>query len=166
MRVSAGRGETVIYSGHPSWRSMLDFHLAGLLLAAAGGAITRLASSNWGYAVAAFAAILALSLLIGFVRRVATHYTITDRRLHIRRGILSRTEQHTTIDRVQNVETHQTLLERCLRIGTVNFDTAATDDSEFMFEGVAVPREVVAAVDRAQQAAAANAAAAGPSLGS
>jgi uncharacterized membrane protein YdbT with pleckstrin-like domain len=60
---------------------------------------------------------------------------------------------------VQNVETHQTLLERVLRIGSVNFDTAATDDSEFMFEGVAVPRTVVAAVDRAQQAAAANAAA-------
>ena len=82
-----------------------------------------------------FAALLALSILVGFVRRVATHYTITDRRLHIRRGILSRTEQHTTIDRVQNVETHQTLLERVLRIGTVNFDTAATDESEFSLRG-------------------------------
>jgi uncharacterized membrane protein YdbT with pleckstrin-like domain len=159
--VSAGRDETVIYSGHPSWRSMLDFHLAGLLVAAAGGAIARLATSNWGYAIAVFAAILALSLLVGFVRRAATLYTITDRRLHIRRGILSRTEQHTTIDRVQNVETRQTLLERCLRIGTVDFDTAATDDSDFTFEGVSVPRTVVAAVDRAQQAAASAAPAAG-----
>ena len=137
--------EAVIYSGHPSWRSMLDFHLAGLFAAAAGGAIARLATSNWGLAVAVFAGVLALSVLVGFLRRVATHYTITDRRLHIRRGILSRTEQHTTIDRVQNVETHQTLFERVLRIGTVDFDTAGTDDSQFTFEGVATPKQVVAA---------------------
>jgi len=156
--MSTPSAETVLYSGHPSWRSMLDFHLAGLVIAAAGGAIARLATSNWGYAVAVFAALLAISLLVGFIRRLATHYTITDRRLHIRRGILSRTEQHTTIDRVQDVETHQTLLERLLSIGTVNFNTAATDQSEFCFEGVAAPRAVVAAVDRAQQAAAAGAA--------
>jgi uncharacterized membrane protein YdbT with pleckstrin-like domain len=160
--MSVSSSETVIYSGHPSWRSMLDFHIAGLLLAAAGGAIARLATSNWGYAVAVFAAILALSLVIGFIRRIATHYTITSRRLHIKRGLLSRTEQHTTIDRVQDVETYQSLLERVLGIGTVNFNTAATEESEFSFQGVASPRTVVAAVDLAQQAAAAAAAAAAP----
>ncbi len=149
--MSATAPETVIYSGHPSWRSMLDFHLAGLFGALAGGAIARLVSSNWGYAIAVFAAILAMSLLIGLIRRVSTRYTITDRRLHIRRGIFSRTEQHTTIDRVQNVETHQTLFERVLLIGTVSFDTAATDDSDFAFVGIATPKLVVAAVDRAQQ---------------
>ena len=80
-------------------------------------------------------------------------------------GVGTRMEQHTTLDRVQNLETHQTLLERVLRIGTVNFDTAATDDSDFKFEGVASPRHVVAAVDEAQQeAAAAAAAAVGPVL--
>ncbi len=151
--MNASTTENVIYSGHPSWRSMLDFHLAGLLAAAAGGAIARLATKDWGLAIAVFAGILALSLVVGLIRRVSTHYTITDRRLHIRRGILSRTEQHTTIDRVQNVETHQTLLERILRIGSVDFDTAATDDSQFAFVGVATPKQVVAAVDRAQQVA-------------
>jgi uncharacterized membrane protein YdbT with pleckstrin-like domain len=145
--------EAVIYSGHPSWRSMLDFHIAGLLAAAAGGAIARLVTKNWGLAIAVFAGIMALSLLIGAIRRFATHYMISDRRLHIRSGILTRTEQHTTIDRVQNVETRQTLFERILRIGTVDFDTAATDDSQFAFAGVANPKQVVAAVDRAQQLA-------------
>jgi uncharacterized membrane protein YdbT with pleckstrin-like domain len=151
MAMAATAPETVIYSGHPSWRSMLDFHLAGLFGALAGGAIARLATKNWGIAIAVFAAILACSLLIGLIRRVSTRYEITDRRLHIRRGILSRTEQHTTIDRVQNVETKQTLFERVLRIGTVNFDTAATDDSDFAFRGIATPKVVVAAVDRSQQ---------------
>jgi uncharacterized membrane protein YdbT with pleckstrin-like domain len=152
--VSSQTPEAVIYSGHPSWKSMLDFHLAGLVIALAGGAIAQLASSNWGYAIAVFAGVLAISLLVGFLRRTATRYEITDRRLHIRRGILSRTEQHTTIDRIQNVATRQSLWERVLRIGTVDFDTAATDDSDFSFEGIASPKQVVAAVDRAQQLAA------------
>lgn len=132
---------------------MLDFHLAGLLAAAVAGVVVRLASSDWGYAIAAFAAVLALSLLVGVARRASTRYMVTDRRLYIKRGILGRTEQHTTIDRVQNVETRQSLWERVLRLGTVDFDTAGTDDSQFAFEGIASPKLVVAAVDRAQELA-------------
>jgi uncharacterized membrane protein YdbT with pleckstrin-like domain len=154
--MKARNGEAIIYSGHPSWKSMLDLHIAGLVAAGAGGAIVELATSNWGYTIAIFAAILALTIVVGYVRRISTHYEITDRRLHIKRGILSRIEQQTTIDRVQNVETRQSLWERVLRIGTVDFDTAATDESQFAFFGVGSPKRVVVAVDRAQQLAAAE----------
>jgi uncharacterized membrane protein YdbT with pleckstrin-like domain len=149
--MNAVDSERVIYSGHPCWRSMLDFHLGGVLLALLAGAIARLATLNWGLAIAVWAGVLALSLALGALRRAALHYTVTDRRLHIRRGILSRTEQQTTIDRVQNIETHQSLFERLLRIGTIDFDTAATEDSQFAFVGIAAPKQVVAAIDRAQQ---------------
>jgi uncharacterized membrane protein YdbT with pleckstrin-like domain len=132
--VSTPPPETVIYSGHPSWRSMLDFHLGGI---------------GWGIAIAVFLGILLISLLVGFVRRAAISYTISDRRLYIRNGLLTRKEQHTTLDRVQNVEAKQTLFERLLNIGTVDFDTAASDDSVFAFVGVAAPKRVLAAVDRA-----------------
>jgi len=143
--------ETVIYSGHPSWRSMLDFHLGGIGLAVLGGVIGKLAAS-WGIAFAVFLGILLISLLVGFVRRAAITYTISDRRLYIRNGLFSRKEQHTTLDRVQNVEAKQTLFERLLHIGTVDFDTAASDDSVFAFVGVAAPKRVLAAVDRAVDA--------------
>jgi uncharacterized membrane protein YdbT with pleckstrin-like domain len=92
----------------------------------------------------------------GLVKGMATHYTVTTQRLRIRRGILSRHVQQTQLDRVQNVNTSQSLLDRVLRVGTVDFDTAGTDDSEFTFHGIARPDEVVAAVDRAQRAAAAR----------
>ena len=46
------------------------------------------------------------------------------------------------------------LLDRILRVGTVDFDTAGTDDSDFTFRGIANPDEVVSAVDRAQRVAA------------
>ena len=52
---------------------------------------------------------------------------------------------------MQNVNTDQSLRERLLRVGTVDFDTAGSDDSEFRFVGIASPDAVVGAVDRAQR---------------
>jgi hypothetical protein len=41
-----------------------------------------------------------------------------------------------------------------LRVGTVDFDTAGTDDSDFRFIGIADPGAVADAVDRAQRSTA------------
>lgn len=144
-------GEEIVFEGHPSWRSVLSFYLKGLLVAAVGGVVLWLALSvGWG--VVAFLVIEAVVVLVGFVKRVATDYTITTERLHIRRGILAKRVQQTSIDRVQNVNTDQSFVDRLLRVGKVDFDTAGTDDSDFTFDGVASPDAVVAAVDRAQRA--------------
>ena len=47
--------------------------------------------------------------------------------------------QQTRVERVQNVNTDQSVLDRILRVGQVDFDTAGTDDSDFTFRGVADP---------------------------
>ena len=49
------------------------------------------------------------------------------------------------------MNTDQSVLERLLQVGTVDFDTAGTDDSEFRFVGISRPGAVVTAVDRAQR---------------
>jgi uncharacterized membrane protein YdbT with pleckstrin-like domain len=116
------------------------------------GVIVLLVTST-GLGVGILAAGLALVVLAGFIKRMATVYTITNQRLRIKRGILSKKVQQTRIDRVQNVNTDQSVVERLLRVGTVDFDTAGTDDSDFTFAGVSSPGKVVEAVDRAQHAA-------------
>ncbi len=118
------------------------------------GAIAWFAVSN-ATGVAVFAACVAISFLIGLVRRIFVRFTITDQRLRIQRGIISRAVQQTRIDRVQNVNTQQSPIERLLRVGTVDFDTAAADDASFTFDGVNDPGAVIAAVDEAQRAQAA-----------
>ena len=100
--------------------------------------------------------LIAGTVLIGFVRRMATTYTITSRRLNIRRGVLSREIQETRLERVQNVNYRQTVYQRVMRIGDVDFDTAASDDYDFVFVGVADPGEVVHRVDQATGAEAAG----------
>jgi uncharacterized membrane protein YdbT with pleckstrin-like domain len=58
------------------------------------------------------------------------------------------------LERVQNVNYEQSVLQRMLQVGDVDFDTAAGDDFNFVFAGVANPDEVVERVDRATHATA------------
>ena len=140
--------EKIIFEGHPSWRATLAFYLKALLIAAAVvvvlGLVTDISVVLWAVAG------LALVVFVGFVKRMTTVYTITNQRLRIKRGFIARKVQQTRIDRVQNVNTDQSVIERILQVGTVDFDTAGTDDSEFKFAGVSQPEQVVAAVERAQ----------------
>jgi uncharacterized membrane protein YdbT with pleckstrin-like domain len=139
-------GERIVFDGHPSWRGLLAFYIYGVVATAIVVVILVLAATVT-VAVIAGVVLLALILLIGFLRRMATTYMVSNQRLIIRRGILSKHVQQTRLDRVQNVNTDQTLLQRMLFVGTVDFDTAGTDDADFRFVGIAHPGAVVKAVD-------------------
>ena len=142
--------EHELFSGHPSWRSIIGFHTTGLIIAVIGGAIGFVASGA-GVGIAIFAVIFLITIFIGFLRRIGTTYKITNRRLYIKRGIVARRTQEANLQRVQNVNTNQSVLQRLLRVGTVDFDTAAGDDYDFSFVGVASPQQVVHAVHSAQR---------------
>jgi uncharacterized membrane protein YdbT with pleckstrin-like domain len=140
---------------------MLAFYVQGMLAILVVGAIvagvTALGDGvDWGLVGLIVVGGGALMIVGGLIKRIATVYTITNQRLRIKRGILAKRVQQTRIDRVQNVNTDQSVLERVLRVGTVDFDTAGTDDSDFTFAGVSSPSRVVEAVDRAQHAATAE----------
>jgi len=139
----------------------LGYYMRGLLAVALAGAFAGGASVvvngklDSGWVTLASLSLFVVVLLVGYLKRLATTYTISNRRLHIRRGIISLRTQEARIDRVQNVNTVQSALERILQVGTVDFDTAGLgEDHDFQFTGVADPGEVVEAVDRAQRAAA------------
>jgi uncharacterized membrane protein YdbT with pleckstrin-like domain len=147
-------GEQVIFEGHPSWRAILGFYLKGVLIAVVAGLIAKLVGSGAGTVFLVVLIVLALTVLAGLVKRIATTYTITTRRLNIKRGIFSREVQETRLERVQNVNYQQSVFQRLVQIGDVDFDTAASDDYNFIFAGVANPDEVVHRVDQATGAAA------------
>jgi uncharacterized membrane protein YdbT with pleckstrin-like domain len=156
MVLNLSPGEQLIFQGHPSWRAILGFYLKGVLVAAIIGVIAKLFGSGSGTVFLIVLVVIALTVLIGFVKRVATTYTITNRRLNIKRGIISREVQETRLERVQNVNYRQSVYQRIMQIGDVDFDTAATDDYNFIFAGVAEPADVVHSVDQATGAASAG----------
>jgi uncharacterized membrane protein YdbT with pleckstrin-like domain len=147
--------EQVFFHGHPCWRSMFAFHVKGFALAVVAGAIAGIASAiadgevHVLWVVGAVAAVFAVAIVVGIVRRAMTTYTITDQRLAINHGLLSRDVHETRLERVQNVNSSQSLFQRLLRIGTVDFDTAGSADYGFAFRGVSNPHQIARTVDRA-----------------
>jgi uncharacterized membrane protein YdbT with pleckstrin-like domain len=153
MSLNLHPGEQVMFEGHPSWRSIIGFYLKGVVVAAVAGVIAKIVSDNSGTVFVVVLAVLGVTVLVGFIKRVATTYTITTRRLHIKRGIVSREIQETRLERVQNVNYQQSLYQRVVGIGDVDFDTAASgSDYDFVFAGVANPGDVVHRVDEATAA--------------
>ena len=138
-----------MYEGRPSWRALGSFYAGGLIVAVLILVILGWLADSWPLAIVLAVIIAGLTLVVGYLRRIATKYLITTQRLRITRGIVRRSVQETRLDRVQNVNYRQSVLDRIFRVGTVDFDTAGTDDSEFRFEWVNSPEKVVRAVDQA-----------------
>lgn len=144
--------EQLIWRGHPSARGSIGWYLKWGFLALLPVIIAGIFKANdrgtgmayWKWVVLSLV-LLALVVVIDVLRRAAIDYVVTNQRIRIRRGILSRREQSTLIERVQNVNTSQSLLERLLGVGTVDFDTAGTEAKEasFRFAGVANPHDLV-----------------------
>ena len=140
--------EVVVFEGHPSWRAVLSFYIGGFAGAIVIGAIVALAASL-ALGIVVGVVLIALVIVAGLIKRTANDYMVSNQRLYIRRGILSKRVQQTRVDRIQNVSTNQRFRDRLLRVGTVDFDTAGTDDSDFRFVGIGNPGRVAEAVDRA-----------------
>ncbi len=144
--------EQVLWQGRPSWRAHLSFFVVWVPLALVPAIIASILSANgqgtglpvWQWFLISIVLIL-LVLVYDVIQRYATHYAVTTQRLRVRRGILARKEQTARFERVQNVNITQSLIDRLVRVGTVEFDTAGSDadDSNFHYAGIAEPQKLV-----------------------
>lgn len=148
-------GEEVFFCGHPSWRSLTTLYvkavLVALLAGVVAGVVSRVADHrvHAAWVLVAVLVVLLVFVAIGQLRRIQTTYAITDQRLTIETGLLARDVHQTRLERIQNVNARQSLAERLLGIGTVDFDTAGEASYDFAFRGVGAPRQIVRTVDRA-----------------
>ena len=116
-------GETVRFVGRLHWlifgRAILLFIVAALL----AGVTLRLPDPAWKYNVilaAAAVAVLALAaFIIEWIRRHATEFVVTDRRVIYKRGLISRHTVEMNISKVETVDVEQTVMGRLLNYGTV-----------------------------------------------
>ena len=113
-RVELRADEHQLYEGRPSWKALMSFYVSGLIAALVLGGILWLTTSA-GVGVGVVVVVFALTLVVGYVRRLFTKYLITTRRLRITRGIVRRNVQETRLDRVQNVNYQQSVVDRCSR---------------------------------------------------
>lgn len=144
--------EEVLLELRPSGTRMALPVLALLLVL--GGAGYGLAATQGGarVAVAVAAALLLLGMVVvPWVRWRSTRLVLTDQRLAVRTGVLSRTGRDVPLTRVDEVLFRRTLRQRLLGRGTLV--VVAGDAAPLEVPDLArvedVQREVYAAVDRA-----------------
>src|SRR3954449_10182135 len=143
------RDEHVLYEGRPSWRALMSFYATGLVTAVVAVVVIAVLIGEVAIGSGVGVVLVVGTLVIGYLRRLFTRYLITDQRLRISRGFIRRHVQEARLDRVQNVNYDQGFIDRLFGVGTVDFDTAGSDDADFKFAWVAGPEDVVRAVHTA-----------------
>ena len=69
-------------------------------------------------------------------------YTITNRRVFVRHGLVSVQEQTARLERVQDVTLRQTLFDRIFGVGRLAIDTAGSEGGAFEFKALTEPTHV------------------------
>jgi uncharacterized membrane protein YdbT with pleckstrin-like domain len=140
--------EAVIWEGHPTWRATLSFHVKGLIYTLVLFfliVLVKWLGAGVSSVVPAVVLVVGIGLTIGvgWIHRFFTQYAITTKRLHIRIGILSKTESSTNVDRIQNITVRQSPVDRILKVGVIEFETASdTPGDRFSFIGVNNPQSL------------------------
>ena len=147
-------GEKLIWEGRPTWKWSISFllkwGLVGVLPLIVGVLLNKIVDVpvSWFFAVTVI--FIAVVVVLAWIKRLDSHYTVTDRRVLVRRGIANRNERSASIDRIQNVNTKQGLYGRVLNFGDIEFDTAGSDtsDSDLALRGISDPHKMRDTFDR------------------
>ncbi len=147
-------GEQLVWQGRPTWKWsvswMLKWGVVGLLPLVVGILLNLVTELPLVWFVAATVIFIAVVVVLAWVKRLDSEYTVTNRRVVVRRGIANRNERSASIDRIQNVNTRQGLYGRILNFGDIEFDTAGSDlgDSDLALRGINDPHAMRDRFDR------------------
>jgi hypothetical protein len=123
-------GETLVYETRLHWIVMLGHLIVGCLLLGIPGALlityalshASMDSTDLHVMEAGGAALLAAGLiviLIGVTRRNATEMAVTNHRVVIKKGLLSRKTIEMLLNKVESIEISETAVGRMLGYGTI-----------------------------------------------
>jgi uncharacterized membrane protein YdbT with pleckstrin-like domain len=147
-------GEQVVWSGRPSWRGRISIVAPGILVTAAVVAVLVWADVSRTVTVVVGLVVLAVTVVWALLETIRWKYTITDRRVFVRHGLVSVNEQTARLERVQDLTLHQTLFDRLFGVGTLQIDTAGSEGGPLEFKALTEPtrvREILDSTVRSHQ---------------
>ena len=89
----------------------------------------------------------ALILLVWWIRCLGTSLVVTDRRVTLRRGLLSKATNDVLIADIRNVKIEQSMGQRIFGVGKVAVSTAGQADMEIEVQGLPAPERVKAIIN-------------------
>ncbi len=130
-------GEKVMYRAHLHWVIYITAVLALLLLSAMGVAF-RVAENTKD--IAWFFFVLApLPLIKPYLLYRCSEFSVTDKRVLVKTGILQRHTLETLLTKVENISVDQSLWGRLLNYGTIT--VTGTGGTKEQFARIAAPLE-------------------------
>jgi len=135
-------GERIVYRAAIShWKFFLSYFAGCLFLATALGAY--IVGSRAGTSLAMVAILLAIGLAVilsAVIRRQTTELVLTDRRIIMKRGLVSRDTVEMNLNKVESLHVNQGLMGRILDYGDVT--VVGTGASLEPLRGISRPLEL------------------------
>ena len=130
-------GEQVVVHRRPHWK-MLVVPVVVLLLVVGvasflGAVVSAQSWAPWAWLGLAVAGLALVGRFTVFpvVRWRTTHFVVTDRRVLVREGVLTRQGMDIPLKRISSVQFRQGLLERMLGAGTLVIESDSDESLEF-----------------------------------
>jgi membrane protein YdbS with pleckstrin-like domain len=139
-------GEEILYRAHLTRLPLVPWGLGlALALVAAGLAWNLLDSAPLALAAGAVALVLLGMILVKLMVLRSHDYVLTNRRVILEQGIVSRRSMDASLGKINNVEHRQTLWGRLLGYGEVEIDTAS-ETGTTRFNAISRPLEFKRAI--------------------
>ena len=127
-----GKDEVVVRHMRTHGKALIGPVAVLIVLAAMLGGGLAMMPADWNpWGTVALVAVLVVAkvawVLVPFIRWWTTTYTITNRRIITRRGLLTRTGHDLPLARINDVTYERHLLDRMLGCGTLHLSTIADD---------------------------------------
>jgi uncharacterized membrane protein YdbT with pleckstrin-like domain len=148
----AAEEEREIWSGRPSWRGRMAIVIPGLLITLVVLIICLWAGLSATITLTLVVLAAAVTIVWSFLETIRWKYTVTNRRVFVRHGLVSINEQTARLERVQDITLHQTLFDRLFGVGKLEIDTAGSSGGAFEFKALIDPAHVREILDTAVRA--------------
>ena len=93
-----------------------------------------------------------IALIIWYLQAINTTLTITNDKVTLRKGILSKHTNEVFLEDIRNVQIMQTFFQRIFKVGTIAVSTSAQSGVEIEVDGMKFPEKVKQIVDQARRA--------------
>ena len=127
--------ERDLYVGHPAaFYSIGQVVPIVIVIAAAAGAVVAGAPS--AYVALGFAVLVAIVFLRYYLKSVSTHYQITNQRIKLEHGLLSKMQESLELFRIDHFELHRPLGMRMVGQGSLHVFSSDDELKNFYVYGV------------------------------
>jgi uncharacterized membrane protein YdbT with pleckstrin-like domain len=126
--------EETIFFARPSMRRAWFFSVLYLAVVLAGIAADTSGDLFLLWRLMIFG--MVIPFMVTTIQRYCTSYTVTERNVKSATGVFSRSFASVPLQRITNFYARQTLLDRMLRIVTVDIDAAGGEGPEIVFERI------------------------------